>query len=625
MKRNRFGVNLDEGLPLVSPEEFDLLYVPCFEPGEQKLSSWLQQAKTPLLFGGQIGSGKSTLIRKSFLETGVLPDVVLQFDQEGLNCDTGDFWAILLEGIVRFALNRGMDLSFSRFPAEMADLLKDDWVGLLGILAPEDFSLETFTAKKNLRRLVGENFEYVRDTVRQMIQLQQKSAPPLLVFASGIDKFASESPAFFMLKDVLQELLSVKTLFEVNSTHLFNLTRDAWEKVNRYVLPAAAIHDCKEMLLRRMGVYSPAIDNELSILAHWSGGNPRQALRLLTHFETARKWADKSMPEKLAWAFRQTTGDFFAYSQKPSDSLMAVVRKDGKLEGTMVSLPGDKETARRALYGNWLLVAGQAEGTCWPAIVNPLAKSFFLNKLMPKEPEMQLLLEYAQAQDMSPDGIGIEKIHTEGGEEKSGDTLLYELLSSGVEQPIPMNLAEILDVMGAALLSVDRADRVIIAYRDEKILDAARAYLFAKANTYEYQRCLSIQIGKDASALEQLQGVLNEDFDILSVEFSPDLSDEQLNALDKYRDRLISYQMIWWLPYESLGRYLSRWTQLRQLFEVFVLEDELLNSLTLEEIQSDLAFFEDLVEKEESAEANLVHYLKIVLGYLVKSKGAEIE
>ena len=63
---------------------------------------------------------------------------------------------------------------------------------------------------------------------------------------------------------------------------------------------------------------------------------------------------------------------------------------------------------------------------------------------------------------------------------------------------------------------------------------------------------------------------------------------------------------------------MPNWTQLRQLFEIFVLEDELLGSISMEEVQADLTFFEDLVDNEQSAEANVVTNLKIVLDYLKK-------
>lgn len=68
MKRKTFGINLDEGIPLVSQSDFELLHVDCFDDSYEKLTSWIKDSEQPLVIGGQIGSGKSTLIRKDILQ-----------------------------------------------------------------------------------------------------------------------------------------------------------------------------------------------------------------------------------------------------------------------------------------------------------------------------------------------------------------------------------------------------------------------------------------------------------------------------------------------------------------------------------------------------------------------------
>ena len=176
--------------------------------------------------------------------------------------------------------------------------------------------------------------------------------------------------------------------------------------------------------------------------------------------------------------------------------------------------------------------------------------------------------------------------------------------------------------MSGALLSKDRPDRTIVAFRDPPVLDAARAYLFAKANSYEYQRCSHITIKgeKGIQPLQKLEKFLSEDTGIFSIEFSGKWEKEHLETLDRQRDRFIDMQMIWWIPFRDLKDYLPHWIQLRQLFEIFVLEDELLGSISIEEVEADLSFFNDLVENETGSEASVVHNLKIVLEYLKKNK-----
>ena len=61
MKRNRFGINLDEGIPLSTAFDYQSLYIEFFSDTELKLSEWVEHGTASLLAGGQIGSGKTTL------------------------------------------------------------------------------------------------------------------------------------------------------------------------------------------------------------------------------------------------------------------------------------------------------------------------------------------------------------------------------------------------------------------------------------------------------------------------------------------------------------------------------------------------------------------------------------
>ena len=116
--------------------------------------------------------------------------------------------------------------------------------------------------------------------------------------------------------------------------------------------------------------------------------------------------------------------------------------------------------------------------------------------------------------------------------------------------------------------------------------------------------------------MTEIEAFLSEDTDIFSVEFAGKWENSQLEALDKQRDRFINHQMLWWIPFNDLKDYLPHWTQLRQLFELFVLEDELLGSISEEEVRADLAFFEDMADSEQSPEGNVLSNLKIVLEHL---------
>ncbi len=623
MKRNRSGINLDEGVPLVSKPEFELLYVPCFAEITAGLLAWIEVGERPLLVGGQIGSGKSTLINKAIQEVERAPDVTLHFDQATLNLDAGDFWGITLAGLIEAALTHGVDLTFCKLPAELGPYQGDDWQALLEELRPRSFSMSSFNDAMAMRKKVAENAPYMRTVIAEIGQrLEGALGRPLFLFVSGVDKFDPQSTAYFSMQDALAALAQFKTLYEVNAAHLFHKAGSPLAALERLFIPVLNQDELVSMLAKRMGVYAQPLGQELATIAHWSGGNPRQAIRLLDHFETARKKRKRTVAESLAWAIRESSSDFFAYSARPSTDLMNTVHRSATIKAVTFSLPGDKETALKALYGNWIFLGAPVAGDSWPVQVNPLVKSSFDRTNFPEDPETRLLRDYAAGSGISETGIGLHRLDPKTGHEKSGEQLLWEFIAAGVEQPLHTNLSETLDLLGDALLSTDRADRVLIAYRDAPAMAAARAYLFAKANSYEYQRCQHIMVtgGPEAQPLAEIASFLTAETDIFSIEFAGSWEPGQLEALDKLRDRFVNLQMLWWIPIDDLKRYLPCWTQLRQLFEILVLDDELLGSISAAEVQADLAFFADLVDHEKSSEANVVTNLKIVLDYLQTSR-----
>ena len=643
MKINRFGINLDEGIPL-SEATLEKFYVPCFEDYFQKIIAWLKDntIETPLSLGGQIGSGKSTLITKVFTDKSLKPDITLKFDKEGLNLDDGDFLSIILSGFIKKAIEQSLDLSFSKLPSEIFKLKPDDWQGIVNILYPESFSMKLFEKKIVARKTIAKHDKYIIEAISKIGDaLRIKSKSSLIVFASGIDKYDTGSSAFLSLQSAIKILSNYKTMYEVNAGHLFlpDITSPFSSNSEKVFIPTVRDNDIIKILNKRMGVYAEPIKKELGLITKWSGGNPRQAIRLLTHYQAARKNKTLDKTGKLANAIKRTTDDLFAYSSKPTFDLIRTILKDKKIESSLLNSLEYKDISQLALYGNWIFITQGSTNGSWPAIVNPLVKTFYKNeKSIMAEPEQKLLSRYAEINEMSATGLGFNILSAsdDNAEDnktkvlnknnfKSGDELLWEYLSRGIEKPLPLNLIEILDVISAALLSIDRKDRVIVGFKDKKILNAARAYLFAKANSYEYQRFehRTLLGGKGKKPINTLEEMLDLDTEILSLGFEGKWTEGQLDILDKYRDRFINYQMLWWIPLDDLKKYLPRWVQLRELFEFFILEDELLGSLSVEDIESDLAFYEDLVETEESAEFSMVKNLKIVLEYLKQNRGGE--
>jgi hypothetical protein len=625
MERHRFGTNLDAGIPLSSEVDFELLYVSCFDGIVSNLADWIKDDSTiPLMVGGQIGSGKSTLINKVFRDSATLPDVSLHFDRESLNLGAGDFWTIILTGLIKCALHHKIDLSFSPLPSELGQYSKNDWRGLLRVLSPSSFSMKAFADRTDFYEKIGENSAYIRQVIVEIgNRLEEKLHRSLLIFASGLDKFDTTSPAFFAMQDPIGTLLHHRTLLEVNAVHLFAKSHNSLlYRLERRPILAAPISAISDMLWKRMGVYGQNLRKDLNTIADWSGGNPRQAVRLLSHYEANKKVRNRSAEIRLKMAITATMRDFFSYSRRPSRDLITTIKKSGRIDSSLFELPGDKETARLALYGNWFLLTEHLEGTLWRAVINPLVSALYSDSPMPTDYETHLLAKLAGDIDVSPVGVGPSRTHQGSGKEKSGAQLLWEVFRTGIEQPVRTNLAEIFTVLSAALLSNDRVDRSIIAYRDKNIVDAARSYLFAKANTYKFQRCKHIDIegGKKCEPLREFASFLAEDTDVFSIGFTGKWEHGQLDWLDRQRDQFIEHQMLWWVHLDDLNEYLAHWVNLRQLFELFILEDELLRSLSIEDIEADLAYFRNLDSEFKDSKNNVVKNLKMLLKHLMKIK-----
>ncbi|NIM11227.1 MAG: hypothetical protein GTO45_04475 [Candidatus Aminicenantes bacterium] len=83
MKRNQYGINFDLGVPLQSSEEFELLYVELYSEEKQRLINWIEDRNEgPMIVAGQIGTGKTTFIKKAFQEASIDCDVKIGFDTE---------------------------------------------------------------------------------------------------------------------------------------------------------------------------------------------------------------------------------------------------------------------------------------------------------------------------------------------------------------------------------------------------------------------------------------------------------------------------------------------------------------------------------------------------------------
>jgi hypothetical protein len=609
MKRNRFGINVDEGVALTNPDDFEQFFVETDSITKKKLLEWLKSGNQSVLFGGQIGCGKTTLIEYAFHESHIKPDIVFHFDSGSLNLSAIDSWSIVFAGLFNHIASLNL-IGMDEIPVEYVDILGETsevWHESLSQIRLESFSQATIEKNKAFNRLLELNQEHLPNFFTSLIKkIGSQKNDPLIFFASGVDKFEPGSSAYFELNDIFQILSAHKTLFEVNAVHIFS--GDSWmRKMDKIVISASETGQIEKMLEKRLGRYAKTYAKEIPLIAAYSGGIPRQALRLLDSFLAVQKQMLNNY-KAFFQAVENVNRDFFAFSQRPENALMQNVKKNQFLETDLISLSGDKETAKRAVFGNWLILKEHLQESRWKSFVNPVIKSSFV-EIEPEEPEIALFKEYAKQTGISNFGLdaNIDQIGW------------HETLLDQLETSIELNVTQILDSISSALLSTQRADRIIVAYKDKGIADAVRAYLEAKSNTYEYQvwSHYLLEDGQETSPLiKMIQLFPNQLVDVFSFDFSGDFSKKTLDELNLRRDSFIDKQLIWWIPKEKLSTYLGRWTQLRQLFQVYVLEEDLTKALSIDEIESDLDFMSELAESEGTASFSYVKNLKIVLDYL---------
>ena len=607
MLRNKHGVNFDEGIPFTEVIEFEKLYVQCHPDYFSELLDWLKAGNDAILVGGQIGSGKSTFINKAFRDSTIHPDIILNFDSDRLDKSSSAFLRILFVEIVKKALASDIDLSFSNLPSDLTDGAIIKWDNLIDVLNNEDYSLNTFTLRTQITNKLEVVSEFILITLSKILSIYiDRIKRNVLIYASGIDKYEQYSTDFFSLNLIIPFLGGYKTLFEVNAVHLFNNT---WELKNKHKIFLTALNDdqTRDLLVRRMGIYSNSISDTIENMILYSGGNPRQSLRLLINFMNFNK-NNLNHDLSLKYSIKKTLQDYFAFAIEPTSELMNYIIKEEVLSSNIFTLPGDKDTAQRALYGNWIFIKESMEGNKWKVGINPIVKLLFPINTDVTEFEKQLIKIYADDNQMSQTGLTIP----------SDSKTIQSQIQQSIQENYVFNLTEILGIISTALLSKDRQDRIIIAYKDENILAASRHYIFAKANTFEFQTFKHFDINNiDISISDQIVDAIKMNkVDIYSFDLKADYNEVQIEDIDKIRDFFLPYQMIWWIPINKLKIYLPHWTQLRQLFEVFILDDELLASLNEEEIEEDIKNYSHSNKSKKTKETEMNENLKIVLDLL---------
>lgn len=602
MKRRQHGVNLDDGVALSTPEELDLLFVNGRPEARSTLQGWLaDDTQEAILFGGQIGTGKTTLLNEVL---GAHVDAVvvrMRFDTHCIDATEGAYVLLLLGGILEACVAH--DLSPDGCGVALADfgaIGAADWGALADTLTRPPESLTAAGRLRELSASVTPHARHVRRAVGELLErLTAKIGRRPILVADGVDKFSPPTADYFSLKDTLRFLGKQKTLFEVNAVHLF-LEHDLGAGLTKLFVGGLPDETLLQVFETRLGSYAPMYRDAFALLAEYSGGNLRQGLRLLNAYYFRRTQRRNDANAALALACHRVSSDLLSvpFGYFPAD-VAGVVKKDGYVGGSLLRDPMTAIGANEAIYRNWIFLDAEPTSdapTRWPARINPLIDmAIDWTPAAAPSPEEQAVRKWAQEHEVSPLGLNVP-VDSSGA--PKWDEFWEEIKSSSSSEEDVLNIRHLLESIGAGLFGVERQDRIIVAYAERGNLEVVRDFLVGKANTYGFFPCEEIALvgGDGRQPVEELltRLVKPDPHRIYSVDVTGDWTDAQLRDLEHRRDLLENLQMLWWVQEAPLKRYLVFWQQLRQLFRVYHLEQELWQGVTPEEIEADIKMIQEL-------------------------------
>jgi hypothetical protein len=618
MKRRPYGVNLDDGVALSTEEEFNLLFINARPESRDRLQTWLSDnEQDAILFSGQIGTGKTTLLNEILRKNEATPVIRMRFDTNCIDATEGGYALLLLGEILQACIARSVD------PVDCGIALSDfkpigasDWGTLSNTLTSPPENLTMASKLQGLATLLTPIAVHVLKSAGVLLDrlISKTGRRPVLV-ADGVDKFNPNTADYVSLKNTLKFLGEQKTLFEVNVVHLF-LEDNFHGGISKLFIGGLPNETLLTIFEKRLGPYAPMYREAFALLAEYSGGNLRQGLRLLNSYYFQRTQQRKDSTAALAMACQRVSSDLLGvpFGLFPSD-VARVVKKNGYLEGSLLQDRMTSAGANEAIYHNWIFLNNQPipdAPTRWPAQINPLIdRAIDWKAETIPTPEEQAVRNWAHEHEVSPLGLNV-RVDENGEPEWSK---FWEQIKSSSSSEL--NILHLLEEIGAGLFGAERQDRIIVAYKERGNLEAVRDFLIGKANTYGNFPCKEIELtgGDGKHPVQELITLLAkpETQIIYSVDMTGNWTNEQLRDLEHRRDLFENLQMLWWIQEESLLRYLAFWQQLRQLFRIYTLEQELWRGISAEEIESDIDFIQDLSsEKDPEGVRRLQHVLEFL-------------
>ncbi len=588
MSQNKRGMTVDLGYPLAGAD-MDL-FIHLFQEAETRCIDWVKdRAETgPMMIGGQIGAGKTTLLNHMFLESGIEPDLRLCFDK--------DDFVVGVEGFLGYVLFKtlrqmhGLNIDAGKW-GESGDLLKTVGLSFDQMIASFFFKVmdrEARAAREALLKLFGEYADEFKIQLTEMIEaMADVLGRPPLILCGGLDKYKYSGADIRLLAPTLSALSGSrgKLLYELNLPFIINPDFD-WQgkEASMVVLPAAEDDNIKELLRRRAGIYSHFRESAFDILARFSGGNPRQAVRLQAEFEYAYEKLGKSKDDAINHACNRVRNDFLRGGAVDfSLEHLKTVKNDGFF------IPAEESP----IYWNWILATAEPELGRIPSKINPLllpsVETF--DGPPPEDPEIEKLKRWAREHDTSPIGLTIPS-------DMSFESFLDEMNSADLPEPA-LTLESIFMELASFFLSQRFNSLYLILYKDFEAAELASDYICGKAGLLAEKSFVKGGIDGAVVSFNQFHDLLKI-HDGLSLFFDESLEADDVRWCELKRDQLVGKRIIFWANHDKALSYLNVWPQLRQFIKIVELEKELWADIGVEDVEEDLRLLEEVAIPDEN-------------------------
>lgn len=590
-------MRIDIGLPLEKKLEIDQFYVDSNSQQFVRYKEWLESSRSqPIMITGQIGSGKTTFIHYGCLTTSIKLDIEIKFDREPVDYTISGFTALAFAKTLNWFTNDWKaDLRICLKP-EIIELFPDIFSSnFTELLTKKRISSKERAKQKELFNAIKANLDFVLDQIDDLLnQVDYNFKKDVLVFAEGIDKFQPNSPEYFELEPILEILKRHKTLFETNLVHYFTPSKIWGKDIQKVIIPSVSEFQIIDCLKKRLGQFHIVYKNVMQTVAELSGGNYRQALRLLAEYEFASTNLKKSKDDAIDYAINRTIDNLLSFSSVRSDlETLNVINRDQFITSGVAQKNTD------LIFNNNIFILSELSDLQWKCIINPLLQEN-LKKSNPSDSNLDPINSWVTTTGTTTTGLANNAFEK---------PQLFEYLSGF--KTIPLTISETFTALSSLFLS-DSNEIVVILYENKEVAEIANDYFLGNVgNITDLKFSKTIQLKKIENILS-----LKDSFDVSTL-FLKSYDKRFLRSLDHLRDYLIKKNMLWWVKRSEILKCLEQWPQLRQFLKIYSLDESIRAFITTDEIEEDLSALKEMGYSDKTY-TPFKTKLERVLNYLKK-------